>query len=359
MTPQKPHLRRGFRPSPSSTGADTLRASAPGFETSATARGDLRTVFMALLLVAFATTAAGETLLVHLPSAPVEAANRQAEAITTLTEYLAARFPGRDLEAKIFRRWGDAQDYLSEHSAEVTLMLTDASSTLDRSHGLTPAYRFERAGLSTYRRLLVVRTDRPELEKMVDLKGKTLALVETAGAADLAFLKNDVFEDGLDPAEWFSIVPEADDFTATASVLYAQTDAALVAEYNPLLASHLGQDLRTVFESPALSLPVLSVREPAFEPADRETLDRALEGLADDTLGRRVLADLGIQGLRPVAGDALAQESVRRAKTLTIASAAGVTVPLDAPTLPAPELLSFAVAVELPEIPLELGEGNQ
>ena len=326
----------------------------------AASKGRLGRAVLALALTAGAWTASGETFLVHLPSAPVEAANRQAEAITALAEYLAARLPGRGLEPKIFRHWHDAQDHLGEHSADVTLMLSDASSTLDRSHGLTPVYRFERGGSSTYRRLLVVRADRPELEKMVDLRGKTLALVETSGAADLAFLKNDVFEDGLDPAEWFtSIAREVDDFTATASVLYAQTDAALVAEYNPLLASHLGKELRAVFESPELSLPVLSVRESAFEPADREALDRALEELAGDALGRQVLAGLGIQGLRPVAGADLAQASVRRAKTLAIASAAGVTVPLEAPPLPSPELLSFAVAVELPEVPLPVDEeGN-
>ncbi len=315
---------------------------------------------MALLLAVLATTASGEILLVHLPSAPVEAAGDQAKAISALTEYLADRLPDRSLESKIFRRWRDARDYLSKHSADVTLMLSDASSTLDRSHGLTPAYRFERDGSSTYRRLLVVRADRPELTRMVDLRGKTLALVATAGAADLAFLKNGVFEDGLDPADWFTdVATEVDDFTATASVLYAETDAALVAEYNPLLASHLGKELRAVFESPELSLPVLSVREPAFEPADREALGRALEELADDARGRQALADLGIQGLRPVAGGDLAQESVRRAKTLAIASAAGVTVPLEAPPLPSPELLSFAVAVELPEVPLPVDEdGN-
>ena len=311
----------------------------------------------ALLLAVSAATARGEILLVHLPSAPVEAAARQAGAITALAEYLAAQLPDRDLELEIFRRWGDAQTFLGERSADVTLMLSDASSTLDRSHGLTPAYRFARDGRPTYRRLLVVRADRPELEKLVDLRGKTLALVETAGAADLAFLKSDVFEDGLEPGEWFTdIKAEVDDFAATASVLYGQADAALVAEYNPLLAEHLGQDLRTVFESRELSLPVLSVRDSAFDAAARDALGRALEELAADDSGRRVLAGLGIEGLRPVAGATLAQESVRRAKTLAIASAAGVAVTLEPPTLPAPEALSYAVAVELPEIPLTVDD---
>lgn len=307
------------------------------------------------VLVLGASMLPGQTLVVHLPSAPVESTGDQAEAVAALVEYLAAR--GQVLEPKIFRRWNDAQAYLSQHSADVRLMLTDASSTLDRSHGLTPAYRFERAGRSTYRRLLVVRADRPELEKMVDLRDKTLMLVETAGAADMAFLQHDVFEEGLDPEAWFaSVSKEVDDFSATASVLYAQADAALVAEYNPLLAQHLGRDLRTVFESPELSLPVLSVREDAFEPTDREALRRALAEMAGDALGQRALARLGIQGLRPLTAEALARKSRRQAKTLAIASTGGVTVELEAPPLPAPEQLSYAVAVKLPEIPLQLDE---
>ncbi len=312
------------------------------------------TVVLALALLAgLAAPAPGDTLLVHLPSAPVEAANRPAEALNAFAEYLAARLPNRDLELKIFRRWHDAEAFLVDPSTDVTLMLSDASSTLDRSHGLTPAYRFERAGRPTYHRLLVVRADRPELEKLVDLQGKTLALVETAGADDATFLKRDVLEGGLDPEAWFAaLVPEVDDFAATASVLYGKSDAALVAEYNPLLVQHLGQDLRTLFRSPELSLPVLSIREHAFEPAEREVLGRAFEELAADELGQQALAGLGIEALRPVADTALDRGSSRRTKTLSIASSGGATIALEAPPLPAPEHLSFAVAVELPEIPL-------
>ena len=310
---------------------------------------------LAVLALAAPAARAQQTLLVHLPSAPVQAAGDQAGAVTALAEYLSARLPDSSFEAKIFRRWRDAQDHLEAHSAEVTLMLSDASFAASGIVGLTPAYRFERGGSSTYRRLLVVRADRPELGKLIDLESRTLALVETAGAdADAASLRREIFEGALDPAALFSeIKPEVDDFAATASVLYGQTDAALVADYNPLLASHLGKELRSVFESPELSLPVLSVRESAFTATDREALGRALEALNQGILGRLVLADLGIDGIRPLIGAALARTPERQ-KNLSIASSGGVTVELAPPPLPAPEQLSFSVGVELPEIPLPL-----
>ncbi len=232
-----------------------------------------KTLLTLLLALGAATASRGEVLLIHLPSAPVEAANRQAEAITALAEHLAARLPDRGLETKIFRRWRDARDFLSEQAEDVTLMLSDASSNLGLSHGLTPAYRFTLGGRPTYRRLLVV-----------------------------------------------------------------------------------GRELRSIFESPELSLPVLSVREGAFDPAGRDALARAIEDLAGDDQGRRVLIGLGIEGFQPLSGEALARESRRRVKAMAIASASGVAVPLEAPPLPPPELLSFVLAVEMPEIPLQLAD---
>ncbi len=321
----------------------------------------LTALFAATVAVAVAAGAQGQeatprTLLVHLPSAPVTAAGDQAAAIDALVEYLEAQLPGVGLEPKIFRRWRDARDYLDEHAGDVALMLSDASFAADDLE-LTPAFRLVRGDRSTYRRLLVVRADRPELDKLVDLRGKTLALVETAGAgADAAFVKARVFDGALDPADWFALQLEADDFTATASVLYGQTDAALVADFNPLLAKNLGQELRAVYESPELSLPVLSVHDGAFTTAERETLGRALEGLTGDPVGRRVLDGLGIEGMGPVTGAALARESGRPSKTLRLASPGATPVPLPKPALPAAEELSFAVAVELPEIPLGLDE---
>ena len=321
-----------------------------------TARVRLAAVALAAGLLAATASVAGAQaiLLVHLPSAPVEAANKQAEAITSLAEYLSQQLAGQPVEAKIFRRWRDANVFLAESSDSVELMLSDASFALAAPADLSPAYRFVRRGVETYRRQLVVLSERRELEKLADLSQKRVAIVETAGEGDLEFLQREVFEGDLDPATWFAdLEPTLDDFLATASVLYGQTDAALIAEYNPLLASHLGKELRVIFDSPALSLPVLSLRSSAFDPARRQALARAIADLPSDPLGQRVLGDLGIEGLRPLAGGgAVLRLATKREKRLEIALPTGGEFAPAAPALPGPQELSYGIAVELPEIPL-------
>lgn len=323
-------------------------------------RSVLRPLLAALWLTASGASAASaqRTLLVHLPSAPVEAANRQAAAITSLAEVLSRQLAGDPVEAKIFRRWRDASGFLADNAEAVSLMLSDAAFALDGPAGLTPAYRFLRQGSESYRRRLVVRSDRPELAELADLSQKSLAIVEAAGDGDAAFLRQEVFAGDLDPATWFAALqPTADDFEATASVLYGQADAALIAEYNPLLADHLGEDLRVVFDSPELSLPVLSVREATFTAAERRALDRTLRDLAADALGQQVLASLGIDGLRPLTGGGAALRlAAGDAKRLAIAAPSGTEWPPESRPLPSPEELSFGIAIELPQVPLAAAE---
>ncbi|MEM7353024.1 MAG: PhnD/SsuA/transferrin family substrate-binding protein [Acidobacteriota bacterium] len=310
-------------------------------------------VLAGLASVGLASGAAGQrTLMVYLPSAPVEAANRQASAVTSLAEVLSQQLPEETLEAEIFRRWRDAKEYLSTHS-DVSLMLSDAAFALQAPEGLEPAYRFVRQGRETYRRRLVVRRDRSDLGQLADLKQKSLAIVEAAGAGDAAFLQREIFSGDLDPATWFATLqPTTDDFEATASVLYGQTDAALIAEYNPLLADHLEMDLRVIYDSPEISLPVLSVRSSAFDEGQRRALDRAVRQLAADPAGQKTLARLGIEGLRPVGGGAALELAQKDAKRLEIALPTGSEWSLGRLPRPGASELSFGVAVELPEIPL-------
>ena len=219
-------------------------------------------------LVLAAPAAAQDTFVVHLPSAPVEAAAHLAEAMTDLAAYLSEKVPGSTLEVRLFRRWSDADSYLEGHASSVALLLTEASFLLDRGagSGFAPTHRLKREGRDTYRRLVVVRADAEDLGSLADLKGRSLTVVETAGASGPSFLERAVFEGVVAPLEWFGkLESEVDDFSAANKVLYGQTDSALISEHNPLVAGHLGRDLRAVYTSPPLSLPVLAVREGAFD----------------------------------------------------------------------------------------------
>ncbi len=313
---------------------------------------------MVLWLLSAATVSGQQTLLVHLPSAPVESAGRQAEAITALSDYLSRALPDLGLETKIFRRLEDAMAYLADHGDSVALTLSDAALVSDfpAASGLEPYRRFTRQGQPTYRRLIVVRADREELQKLVDLRGRTLAVVETSAASGAAFLRHRVFENELDPPAWFSeVVPVVDDFAATASVLYQQTDAALVAEYNPLLSQHLGGELKALYESPRLSLPVLSLRSAIFGADLRSVLDRVLGGIAEDPQAAPALAELGIDGFDLVTDRSALLGDVASApsKAFEIAVPAAGTMTLAPPPAIAPGQLPWTLAVELPEFEID------
>jgi hypothetical protein len=200
-----------------------------------------------------------------------------------------------------------------------------------------------------------VKADAAGLQRLVDLKGRSLSVVETAGASLEMFLERAVFEGEVAPAGWFgSIERVTDDFSATAEVLYGQSDAALVGEHNPLLADHLGADLRSVYTSPPLSLPVLALRRGTLTSAAKTAWDAALEGIGGKPEGRTVLTELRFEGFEAVAGQSVATLTASRvsAKEPEIAlPAAGAFVP----ALPAPldaSQIPFEVEVELPEVPL-------
>jgi len=238
------------------------------------------------------------------------------------------------------------------------LTLTDVGflAALPPGSGFVPIHRLVREGRGTYRRLLVVRADQESLAKLTDLRGRTLGVVETAGPAEAAYVGRAVFEGAVDLAGWFSRLDlVADDFTATSAVLYGQDDAALVAEHNPLLGAHLGQDLKTLFTSPPLSLPLLAVREAALTADQRRSLDDAMRGLAGDPRGRKLLEALkadGFAGLSAAeaAGVTALPSAGAKEPEIALPSAAGLT--LTPAPLPAAAQLPFLLAVELPDVPL-------
>jgi ABC-type phosphate/phosphonate transport system substrate-binding protein len=316
---------------------------------------------MALLTPAPATAAApGDTLVVHLPSVPIDSSTRLASALTSLRDYLA-RVASLQLEVKIFRRWEDASQFCAQNPASIKLVLSEPSFLLDlpADAGFVPEWRFYRSGSETYRQVLVVRTEDASIQALPDLKGKSLQFVKTTGEKTDAFLERAVFAGEMKPKEWFgSMEAVPDDFSAVADLLHGQVDSALVADYNPLLVSALGDKLRAVFTSQPLSLPVLAVRAGAYGSGESESLEKALEGIGGTDEGRKILKELGVDALRPVASGS---GRFDREALLRIPSLQKKAMEIALPSIPpessegAPSLaagdVTFALAIELPEIP--------
>lgn len=313
--------------------------------------------------------AAQPILVAHLPSTPIEAASRHVAAITALADYLAAQAEDLRLETKVFRRAQDARDFLADHGERVALLLADTSLLIDLPavDGWEGVARFSRAGSATYRRLLVVQAGRQDLGTLTDLRGGSLSVVETSGGGQLDFVKRSIFAAALDPASWFGTIDSAvDDFLAMVSVLYGETDAALVSEHNPLLKARLDEDLRVLYTSPPLSLPVLCRRRGQLSSSQDAALVTALRAISGTPNGREVLAALGFDGfemlrLAPVRESlaALEPDSNPPRKALEIALPRAGAVTVEAPTTPLGEHLQLILSIELPEIPLTAFEPSE
>ncbi len=266
-----------------------------------TGRRSSRTWRAAILLgtLVLAWPLAAQKWVVHLPSSPVESSTRQAAALTRLADLLAKKVPGLQIEPQLFRRLGDAEEFLTARKSEVSLVLCDAALLLDLPQELEPVFRLSHGGKATYRRLVVVSAARSELGRLADLRGKSLSVVESGGTGSGLFLGRTVFGGLLEPANFFGrLLPVSDEIAATNEVLFSQADAALVADFNPLLAARRDKELRVIWTSDELSLPILAQRGLSGEQT--QALAKALQDLASDPASREILDGLGIDGFLPI-----------------------------------------------------------
>lgn len=328
-------------------------------------------IFAALLVVLLASlpalvqpAQAQQALVVHIPSSPIEGATRQAAAVTTLASLLSAEVDGLDLEPQLFRRLTDAQAFLDQSRERAVLVLSDAAWVPDlASQGYEPAFQLNRGGSDTYRRLLVVPAN-SDAQTLADLRGKSLTVVDTTPSSG-AFLRQAVFSGELDAADWFSgVSSEVDDFAAVNSVLFGTSDATLAADYNPLLASNLDSELRAVYRSPPLPLPVMSWRvdgDGALDAATRSALERAMSGLGGSADGQALMAELGIDTFAPVGsrGERLVRLPESADKAFEISAPAGGALRVEPPAPPSSGTLTYRLAIELPKVDLDSsGDGS-
>jgi ABC-type phosphate/phosphonate transport system substrate-binding protein len=319
---------------------------------------------LALALVAGgAGTARGQkkAMVVHLPEAPIESMNRLAEGVTALAEYLQGAVPDLALEVKAFRKSDDAVQFLGSQADAAPLVVCDAAFLLELPDGYEAAHRFVRKGRETGRKIVVVKKE-SGLDSLASLKGRSLTMTVRTSAPAMRFLAESVFRSEIDPSRWFgAITQETDDFTAIAAVLFGRTDAALVSEDNPLLATHLDKELASVYSSPPVSLSIVAIRPAAFAPGQVAALAAALDGLGSRPEAEPIRAVLAIDGFRRVeegsrrAADLLAGPSVRRELEVAIPPMPLPALPADFQAL-APGAVPFVVGVELGEvtIPAEL-----
>lgn len=245
-------------------------------------------------------TAQPGAVVVYLPAAPTESAARLAAAITELGNYLGRR-TSLTPDVKAFRRAEDVVGFLEGSGHEMAVLVADAALVHDLPRGvrILPLYRFTRDGRDTVRKIIVARD--AGVRSLRDLRGRRLAVAYGSGRGAALFLAHAVFGGDIAPEKWFgALARESDDLSAVASVLFGRADAALVSEDNPLVASHLGHDLHQVFTSGPVSLPLIAIREGALDEGQQSAVRRALADLTATAEGQRILANLGLHGMRAI-----------------------------------------------------------
>jgi tetratricopeptide (TPR) repeat protein len=242
-----------------------------------------------------------------------------AEAIDALVRQVAAA-SGVALQTELFRRDDDARAFIGRNRERVGLVVANPEFVSGLG-GFTPKYQFARDGRQSYRRVVIVPSN-SNIRSLDDLRGRSISMVD--GLRDLT------------SGSGATVTRVPDDLTAAANALYGKTDAALVAEDNPLLQQNESK-LRVVHTAGSAGLPVV-----AFAPlpaSDRESLLTALRSAA------RTLAPLRVSSLASL-------EPPRRERPQPKAIEV-VSVPLGLTYAPAPPAsVTYRVSLRLPEIAL-------
>ena len=321
----------------------------------------LRPGVLAFLLSLASTASAQErTMVVYLPSAPSESATRVAAGIAQLASHLSER-TGLRIEAKAFRRAEDASAYLAASPNEVAIVVSEPSFLMDLPAGfdVVPSFRFVRAGRETGRKIIVVRSN-DRAASLAGLRGRALATAIVSGRGSSAYLARVVFGGEMDPQQWFSrIVREPDDFTAVTNVMFGRVDAALVSDDNPLVVANLGKELKEVYGSRPVSLPVVAIRSGLAE-TQRSAIEQALASVPRTGDTAAILTGFAIDRFQRIAEGAGAMEraGVLRlpAGTSRALEIAMPAVTIDVPRLAplAPDQLPYFLGVELLDLPIPL-----
>jgi ABC-type nitrate/sulfonate/bicarbonate transport system substrate-binding protein len=275
---------------------------------------------------------AQRTLVVYLPDSPAESAKKLAESVTALQQMVSAR-SGVPFELKFFRKADDCAAYLSSNRASVAVAVAPPEFLAEAAPELVPILRFSRDGRETYRRIVIVRSGDPA-KSLADLHGRTISTIQPAEGMTRSALRG---EPGL------RIVEVPDDLAAAANAMYGTTDAALVSELNPLAAAHLGKELRVLYTTAPLPLPVIAIRPGAFSGRERESVEQALLAAGS------ALSTLQISGF----------ERFDVPKPVEEKKVEFAAVPADAIDLPAPNTARLGatalLTVEVPDVVLPEG----
>ena len=212
------------------------------------------------------------TAVVFLPDLPAESEKKLAETLASFLADVSSQ-SGVPLQPELFRRADDARAFLAANRDRVGIVIANGELLRDAG-GFTPRFRFGNNGQQSYRRVVVVPAKSP-LRAVADLRGKSVSGI-------------DLLRDAPPGATFVGV---SDDLTAMANVLTGSSDAAIVHEANPLLARHLGRDVRVIGTAGTNVMPIVAFAR--MPERDRDALLDALRSPA----ARAALASVQVSTL--------------------------------------------------------------
>lgn len=195
-----------------------------------------------------------------------------------------------NIRAYYFKKQKDLERFLSEKKVEFGVLSQMFLVENADKYNLVPFACPIRNGKKTYRKVIVVRKDKP-FNDLEDLRGKILAAT-ALGEENIAFYNKVVFRGEIEVSKHFSQIMTVDSVhSAILAVLYGQADAAAVALTSFNIAQELNpqaqKNLKSIYTSEETPISPMSYFKDNVDPELLPRLKKILLETHLDPVGRQ------------------------------------------------------------------------
>lgn len=241
---------------------------------------------------------AAQTILVCYPGGPVDAAEA-GNALSSMLRVVerVGQWKSGTFESAFTSRADECRKLLAERKPAFAITSLGLYLELASRHHLVPVVQPRIKGQTAERYRIMIK--KGAFADLAALQGKTLGgsvLEETE------YLRRIVFAGRIDPSRHFSLKPSRQALRSLRALAKGELDAVLVnqQQYDALGGLPFAKDLEAVFTSEAVPLMGLVADEKATSAGERERLTRALQGMCQDSEGKKLCELFGVESFEPV-----------------------------------------------------------
>lgn len=246
------------------------------------------------LLVSFSLCAAtgSETVLVCYPGGSVNA-NDANGAMTSMLRVVerVGQWQENSFNSLFTTKVDECKTQMAENNPKFAITSLGLFLALREQYHLLPVVQPKIKGQTSERYRLLVLKDK--YQNIEDLKGKSLG---GTVLEELPFLGKIVFAGQYDPNSFFELKPSNQAIRALRSVAKGELDATILngQQFDALSSLHLENPLETIFTSEEIPLMGMVANTKTTTTEERERFAKALEGMCDDTEGKKLCELFGV-----------------------------------------------------------------